>query len=253
MLIDNHCHLFLEYYSDLKVILNNALEKKVNLYINNGTNRDSNEEVLTTSNDYENVYGAIGIHPEEADNFVEADLDFIKNNLNNPKIVAIGEIGLDYHYSKDSKEKQIVLLEQQLKMAEEYNLPVIIHSRDATKDMIDILKKYKLKGIIHCFSGSYETAQIYLKMGFKLGINGVVTFKNSKLKEVLQRLDLKDIVLETDSPYLSPEPFRGKPNEPCNIYNIALFLTEIFGVSIEELAEVTSQNSREIFDKLPRA
>ena len=128
------------------------------------------------------------------------------------KVVGVGEIGLDYHYDNTYKEKQRDLFEKQLILAEKYNLPVVIHTRDATEDTINILKKHNSSGIIHCFSGSYETARIYLNLGYKLGIGGVVTFKNSKLPEVLRKISIDDIVLETDSPYLCPEPFRGKQN-----------------------------------------
>ena len=193
------------------------------------------------------MYGAIGIHPEYVDNYTKEDLFFIEKNLTNKKIVAIGEIGLDYHYTKDNKEKQIELFESQLKLAEKYNKPVIVHSREATKDTIDTLKKYKVKGVIHSFSGSFETACIYIKMGFLLGVNGVITFKNANIKEVYERIPLHNIVLETDSPYLAPVPYRGKKNEPANILVIAEFLASLYGVSISYLSEVTNENIARIF------
>src|SRR5699024_6836671 len=161
--------------------------------------------------------GALGIHPEYVENYTLDDIKFIEDNLNNPKIVAIGEIGLDYHYSKENKEEQIKLLELQLKLAEKYGVPVIIHSREATEDTINTLKKYKVRGVIHSFSGSLETAKIYIKMGYLLGINGVVTFKNCNLKDVLKEIPIENIVLETDSPYLTPVPFRGKQNNSSHI------------------------------------
>ena len=142
----------------------------------------------------------------------------------------------------------IELLESQLKIAETHNLPVIIHSREATEDTINTLKKYHIKGVIHSFSGSLETAKIYIKMGYLLGINGVITFKNSKLKEVIKELPLEHLVLETDSPYLTPEPFRGKPNEPARIKEIATFISELKGISLEELARITNENIMRIFD-----
>lgn len=248
MLIDTHAHIFEEYYSDIKSIIKNAQEKEVNIIINNGCDQKSNEEVI--KNLRPNFYGALGIHPEFVNNYDEFDILYIKQNLPNPYIVAIGEIGLDYHYEKESKEEQIKLFETQLSIAEKENIPVIIHSRDATLDTINCLKKFQVKGVIHSFSGSYETAQIYLKMGFKLGINGVITFKNSHLKDVIKRLSINDIVLETDSPYLTPVPFRGKKNESKNVYYIAKYLTEIFDISLEKLAEVTSRNALSIFDKI---
>lgn len=194
------------------------------------------------------MYIALGIHPESADTYQKEDLTFIEENLSNPKVIAIGEIGLDYHYTKENKTLQIKLLESQLKIAETHNLPVIIHSREATEDTINTLKKYHVKGVIHSFSGSLETAKIYIKMGYLLGINGVITFKNSKLKEVIKELPLEHLVLETDSPYLTPEPFRGKPNEPARIKEIATFISELKGISLEELARITNENIMRIFD-----
>ena len=216
--------------------------------INNGCDKKSNEEVLKLSTQYKNIYGALGIHPENVDTYKEEDLKEIENNLTNPKIIAIGEIGLDYHYTKENKNRQIELLEAQLQIAEKYNLPVIIHSREATEDTINTLKKYHVKGVIHSFSGSKETALIYIKMGYLLGINGVITFKNSKLKEVIKEIPLENIILETDSPYLTPEPFRGKRNEPKRILEIAKFICELKNISLEELSKITNENIKLIFD-----
>ncbi len=248
MFTDTHCHLFKEYFDDISFVLDKAKENKVNRYINNADNIKTSKEVLELIYKHHMMYGAIGIHPEHVDNYTKEDLDFIEKNLTNKKIVAIGEIGLDYHYTKDNKVKQIELFELQLKLAEKYNKPVIVHSREATKDTIDTLKKYKVKGVIHSFSGSYETACIYTKMGFLLGVNGVITFKNANIKEVYERIPLHNIVLETDSPYLAPVPYRGKKNEPANILVIAEFLSTLYGVSISYLSEVTNENIARIFD-----
>lgn len=247
---DTHCHLFNEYYSDLDQIIENAKEKNVGLFINNGCDHRSNIEVINHIKKYPFMYGAIGIHPESILEYKMSDIAFIENNLTNEKIVAIGEIGLDYHYTKEDKEKQIELLELQLKLAEKYNIPVIIHSRDATEDTIKILKKYNVKGTIHSFSGSLETAKIYIKMGYMLGINGVITFKNSKLKDVVKEIGLDHIILETDSPYLTPEPFRGKQNNPSHIYDIAKFISELFAVSIDEILVKTNENIKKTYSKI---
>ena len=248
MFTDTHCHIYKEYYENIDEILKRALESNINRVINNGCNRESNKEVLALANTYNNMYIALGIHPESADTYQKEDLTFIEENLSNPKVIAIGEIGLDYHYTKENKTLQIKLLESQLKIAETHNLPVIIHSREATEDTINTLKKYHIKGVIHSFSGSLETAKIYIKMGYLLGINGVITFKNSKLKEVIKEIPLERLVLETDSPYLTPEPFRGKPNEPARIKEIATFISELKGISLEELARITNENIMRIFD-----
>lgn len=250
MFIDTHAHIFKEYYgSNIDEVIKQAKEAGIGRIINNGCDAASNKEVMEML-DKKEIYGAIGIHPESVLSYSEEDITFIEQNIKNKKIVAIGEIGLDYHYSKDNKEEQIQLFEKQLKIAEENNLPVIVHSREATMDTIKSLQKFHLKGVIHSFSGSYETAQIYIKMGFKLGINGVITFKNSKLKEVIARISQEHIVLETDSPYLSPMPLRGKQNEPQNIKYIAAFVAEIYNINCSDLAEVTSQNACAIFDKI---
>jgi TatD DNase family protein len=194
------------------------------------------------------MYGAIGIHPESANEYTQDDLDFIEEHIKDNKIVAIGEIGLDYYWIKDNKDQQKELFEYQLKLAEKYNVPVIVHSREATQDTIDILKKYKVRGIIHSFSGSYEVAQIYIKMGFLLGINGVITFKNCNLKDVVSKLELSNIVLETDSPYLTPVPYRGKRNDPTKVMDIARFIAELKGITLEELSKEINGNLNRLFD-----
>ena len=248
MFTDTHCHIYKEYYESIDEIIKNAQNHDVNRMINNGCDEKSNEEVIDLISKYPNMYGAIGIHPEGVDTYKESDLTYIENHLNAKKIIAIGEIGLDYHYTKNNKEKQIALFETQLKLAEKYSLPVIIHNREATEDTISTLKKYQIKGVIHSFSGSYETAQIYIKMGYLLGINGVITFKNSKLKEVIKKIDIKNIILETDSPYLTPEPYRGKRNEPARIDDIAKFICDLKDISKEELTRITNENIKRIFD-----
>ncbi len=250
MLIDTHCHLYSEYYSDIDDIVNLAKKSNVNILINNGCDSKSNKEVIDLLDKYKNMYGAIGIHPEEVENYSLDDIKFIEDNLNNKKVVAIGEIGLDYHYSKENKEKQIKLFELQLDIANKYKVPVIIHSRDATEDTINILRKYNIKGVIHSFSGSLETAKIYIKMGFLLGINGVVTFKNCNLKDILVNIGLNNIILETDSPYLTPVPYRGKQNNPSHILDIAKYISEIFNVSLEEVSKITTKNVLDLYNKI---
>ncbi len=247
MFCDTHCHLFQEYYEDIDEIIKLAKENRVNRMIVAGCDDKSNKEVLSLLEKGE-IYGTLGVHPEEVESFKESDLEFIEKNLSHPKIIAIGEIGLDYHYEKETKEKQIKLFELQLALAEKYDLPVVIHSREATQDTIECLKKYKVKGVIHSFSGSLETAKIYIKMGFLLGINGVITFKNCNLKDVIKEVDLHSIVLETDSPYLTPVPFRGKRNEPSKVLTIADYVSEIYHVSRETLSEITNANIQRVFD-----
>ncbi len=248
MFTDTHCHLFEEYYEDIEKIYDEMKKNKIYRIINNGTDDKSNKEVLKKINEYEWMYGAIGIHPEVVEEYDEEDLTFIEKNIKNKKIVAIGEIGLDYHYSKENKDKQKKLFEKQLQLAEKYNMPVIVHSRDATLDTIECIKKYKVKGVIHSFTGSYETANIYIKMGFLLGVNGVVTFKNCSFIDVLKKIGIDNIILETDSPYLTPVPFRGMKNDPSHIIDIAIFLEKELGIKREEIARITEDNIKGCFD-----
>ena len=248
MYIDTHCHLSMEDYLDIDKVIEENKDALVEKIVVSGCSRESIEEVMDLKDKYDMVYVTIGYHPEYADTVTESDLDYLKSLLGEKKVVGIGEIGLDYHYTKENKDKQIWLFEEQLKIADAFNLPVVIHSRDATMDTINILKKYKVKGIIHCFSGSLETANIYISMGFLLGIGGVVTFKNSKLKDVVKEVPLESIVLETDSPYLTPVPFRGKINSSKYLEYIANFIADIKNISVDELAEITSRNASSLFD-----
>ena len=247
MFTDTHCHISKEYYENIDVIIENAQSNGITKMINNGTNLTNNKEVLALCQNYRCMYASIGFHPEDIATFKEEDLTIIEENID--KIVAIGEIGLDYHYLPCNKEKQKELLIKQLSIAEKYNKPVIIHTRDAFQDTIDILQRFpKVCGVIHCFTGTLKEAQEYLKLGFKLGIGGILTFKNSNLKEIIDKLPLTSFTLETDSPYLAPVPLRGKLNEPANIRYIAEFITTIKHITMEELSKITEENVRNIFD-----
>lgn len=249
MLIDSHAHIYSEYYDDIKSILVDTKEQGIYYIISSGVDMESNKELLNLSSKYNELYITLGIHPENSNQYIESDITFIENNLQNDKVIAIGEIGLDYHYEGYDQNQQIELFEKQLSMAEKYNIPVVIHSREATLDTISILKKYNVKGVIHSFSGSLETAKEYIKMGFVLAINGVVTFKSAKIKDVIKDLGIEYFVLETDSPYLTPEPLRGLQNKPGNVKYIAKFLADYLGLTENEVAKVTSNNVCKIFDK----
>ena len=247
MFIDTHCHISKEYYSDIDFILEGNIKADVNPIIISSSTPQDLKETLSLLATYSNLYASIGYHPEVADSITDDDLKFLEEHLKNKQVVAIGEIGLDYYYTKQNKDKQKKLFEQQLQLAEKYHLPVVIHSRDATNDTIETLKKYKVIGSIHCFSGSLETAKEYLAMGYYLGIGGVVTFKNSKLKETVKEIPLNRILLETDSPYLSPEPFRGQQNSSKNIPIIAIKIAQIKQTSLEEVATKTTTNAIKLF------
>ena len=249
MFIDTHCHLSIDDYDDIeKVIVDNRNAGIIKIIIS-GCTRDSIIESLSLSEKYEDVYVSIGYHPSEADTTTIEDIIRLEEQIKNSKVVAIGEIGLDYHYGKDNIQKQQYLFRRQLAMADRHSLPVVIHSRDATLDTINILKEFpNVKGDIHCFSGSLETAKIYLSMGYYLGIGGVVTFKNSKLSSVIKEIGLDNILLETDSPYLTPEPNRGKKNSSKYIPDIAKYLAETLNITIDEVSKKTIENTYALFD-----
>ena len=249
MLIDTHCHIFEEYYDDIDSVVEKARDAGILMLVVNGIDRRTNEEVLKLVSKYDIVYGALGIQPEAVDSVVDEDFDFIERHINDRKIVAIGEIGLDYHYDID-REKQRNVFERQLLLAQKYNKPVIVHSRECIQETYNTLKEFNVRGIMHCYSGSAEMAREFCKIGFLLGIGGIATFKNaSKIVEVIKNTDMEYLVLETDSPYLSPEPYRGKKNEPINVEIILRKICEIKQLDFNEGSVVTSNNALGLFDK----
>ena len=248
MLVDTHCHIYKEYYEDIDSLLDKLNNSGISKVINNGCNFKTSNEVMELSNIYDNMYFTIGLHPEENLSELDNVVELIMDNLNNKKFIGIGEIGLDYYWNKENKEEQIKVFEIQLNIAQEYNLPVIIHSRESTGDMLSILKKYNLRGIIHCFNGSVEVAREYIKMGYKLGINGVITFKNCKLIDVIRKVGIDNIVFETDSPYLTPVPDRGKKNDPSYVNVIVDFISNELGIDREMLVNISNKNVCDIFD-----
>lgn len=248
-LIDTHCHLNKEYYENVETVINDAVSDNVEYLIVSSCSPENWEENINLINKYKNVYLNISLHPEYGNEEIDYDLyleQMKKIIKSNSKIIAIGEIGLDYHYDNTNKDRQKDLFIKQIMLAKEYKLPIVIHTRDATKDTIDILKKFNIKGIIHCFSGSLETAREYINMGFYLGIGGVVTFKNSKLKDVIKEIGLDSIVLETDSPYLSP--IRGNKNFPKNIKIVAEYIASLLNISVEEVSKKTTLNVKKIYN-----
>ncbi len=248
MFTDTHCHITKNEYDDYERIINDLKVNNIKRIIINGYNLDSNKEVIKLINKYDNVYGAIGIHPNYIEEVSSELIEFIEDNINHPKVIAIGEIGLDYYRNKDLKQQQLEMFNKILTIASKNNKAVIIHNRDATSDIISNLKKHNVNGIIHCFSGSVETANEYIKLGFKLGINGILTFKNSNLGNTISKIDIKNILLETDAPYLSPEPVRATKNEPKNIIYIAEKLAEIYDVSLHNLSKKLEENFHDTFD-----
>ena len=250
MLIDTHCHLSREYYDDIsKVILENK-KSGIRKMIVSSCEVSEYDEVISYSKEYDIVYLSLGIHPEFASTTTDDDLELLKNLLTNTKkVVAVGEIGLDYHYTKENKEEQKELFRKQMAIAYSLGLPVVIHSRDAVSDTIDILREFpNVKGVIHCFSSSLEVAKIYKSMGYKLGIGGVVTFKNSNLSKTLEKLSIDDVVLETDSPYLTPEPYRGKQNSSKYLIYVLKKISLIYGITEKEAMDVINNTTKKVFN-----
>lgn len=249
MYIDTHCHLSRDDYENIDNVILENRKNGVSKIIVSGCTEDSIMESIELAKKYEDIYLTLGYHPSEAMVATDFLLQQLEGHIcNNSKVVGIGEIGLDYYYGKETKELQILLFEKQLRLAEKLHLPVVIHSRDAIEDTLNILEKYNVSGVIHCFSGSIEVAKRFLKMGFLLGIGGVVTFKNSRLFEVVQQVGLSSIVLETDSPYLTPDPYRGCKNSSKYIPIIAQRIADICGVLSSDVAKCTSDNASKVFD-----
>lgn len=240
-MIDTHCHISTEYYDDIDSIVNN-----MNGYmITAGVDDDTNLEVIDLVSKYDKLFGVIGIQPEEVKKFSNKSIEIIEKNINNPKIVGVGEIGLDYYWDDTYKDEQIKVFKKMMDIARKYNKTVVIHSREAIKDTFDIISEYSdVKCVLHCYSSSVEMAREFIKKGVMLGIGGVLTFKNSKkLVEVVKEIPIEYLLLETDSPYLSPEPYRGKQNIPNNIEIVAQKIAEIKKISVEDVLKITTDNA----------
>ena len=249
MLIDSHCHILSSEYENVDDVLSSVFKSETKKIILSGFDVKSSVEAIKIASKNENVYASIGIGPENIDDYSDDNFKVISDLAKCDKVVAIGEIGLDYYWTTDNKDKQKLIFSKMLQLAKDNKLPVVIHSRDSIYDTYELLKKYKVNGIMHCYSGSYEMARKFIDLGFLIGVGGIVTFKNSKkIKEIVEKLDLCNISLETDSPYLTPEPYRGIKNTPCNISLIASKIAEIKSVSFEEVSEITGHNVMAKFD-----
>jgi TatD DNase family protein len=249
-MIDTHCHVYEEEMSNYKEIIEECNKKDISMIIN-AINIETSKDIIELSKKYKNVYAAIGLNYDTIDSVVEEDLIKLEELIKKEKINAIGEIGLDYYWTKDNKDKQIKFFKAQLELAKKYDLPVIVHARESIQDVFNIIKEYGIKkGTMHCYSGSLEMAKEFIKLGFKIGIDGPITYKsNKKGVAVVKNIDLKDILLETDSPYLTPEPYRGKQNEPSYIPFILRKISELKGIGEDEVNDVTTSNVIRLFDK----
>lgn len=252
MIIDTHAHYDDEAFDEDRDILLKEMSKNgIGLIVNMGASLRGCRDTIALTEQYDFIYGGIGVHPSDTAELDEDSFQWLKEKLGQPKIVAVGEIGLDYHYPEPSVQVQKQWFERQLELAREVKLPVVIHSREAAKDTLDMmqaLRAEEIGGVIHCFSYGVEMAREYVNMGFYIGVGGVITFKNGKkLKEVVEYLPLDRIVLETDCPYLSPEPNRGKRNSSLNLTYVVDEIARIKGISQEEVISVTEENARKLY------
>lgn len=253
MLFDTHTHLdATQFDEDREEVIARAVEQGVTRMINIGFNRETIPTTMKLAESYDFIYAAVGWHPQDAITMQEGDLDWIAELCKHEKVVAIGEIGLDYYWDTSPKEVQHEVFRKQIGLARSLGMPICIHNRDAHEDVVKILreeKAHEVGGVMHSYSGSWEIAKMCLDMGFHLSFGGPITFKNAKQpKEVLAKTPLDRLLIETDSPYLTPHPFRGKRNESAHVRLVAEMAAELKGLSFEEIAQITTQNALERFD-----
>jgi TatD DNase family protein len=252
MIFDTHAHYDDEAFEeDRDELLNSLFHQGIEAVTNVGASIKTSQNTMKLIDQYSNVYGAIGVHPNETAELNEEKIAWLKEQSSHSKVVAIGEIGLDYYWDEPDRDTQKKWFIRQLALAREVNLPIIIHSRDAAKDTLDIMKaerSQELGGVIHCFSYGKEMAREYLNMGFYLGIGGVLTFKNAKkLKEVVEYMPIEQLVLETDCPYLAPVPNRGKRNSSLNLSYVVAEISSIKNIPQEEVIRITNENARNMY------
>lgn len=252
MIIDTHAHYDDDQFDpDREELLAGMKAGGIELIINAGSTVASWDRILKMTEQYPFLYGALGVHPDEVGDLDEEQFQRLGRLIDNEKIKAVGEIGLDYYWDKEKHEIQKKWFIRQLQLAREKNMPVIIHSREAAADTMEIMKEYAagMKAVIHCYSYSPEMAKEYVRMGYYIGVGGVVTFKNArKLKETVEQIPLENIVLETDAPYLAPEPNRGKRNSSLYLPYVARTIAEIKGTTEETVVQLTRKNSKKLFD-----
>ncbi|MFA4911745.1 MAG: TatD family hydrolase [Desulfobacteria bacterium] len=252
MLVDSHAHLDLpEFDDDRDEVIKRAKESGIDYILTIGINSESCSKAITLADSYDFIYASIGIHPHDAKDVDEDTYAVLKSLANNKKVLAFGEIGLDFYRNLSPKGIQIKRFREQINLANELKLPVIIHNRDAHKETLEILKEEGAKnlgGIIHCFSGDYSMAKSCIDMGFYISIPGTITFpKAVELQDIVKKLPLSKIMIETDCPFLTPVPYRGKRNEPSFVRYVAEKIASLKDTSLEEVAEITSQNFRSLF------
>ncbi|OUR96234.1 hydrolase TatD [Halobacteriovorax marinus] len=251
-IFETHCHL--DYLKDMELdeILEKSLAHNVDKIITITVAPENLNSVLALASQYESVYCTQGVHPHEALKFDDSTVDLIKENLSNPKVVAVGEIGLDFYYNKSPKEKQIEVFKRQLEIAIEFDKPVVIHTRDADPETIEILNEFaprmKSKGVIHSFTSSLELAKVAIDLGFHIGFNGISTFKTAEnVREVLRMCPIDRVLLETDAPFLTPDPYRGKENAPYYLPFIAEHVAKVKEIELNSVLKTCYENSLKCF------
>ncbi len=250
MLFDTHAHLNSEKYrkEDLPNLVKKALDNGVNKIVVNGYDLKSSRDAVRIANMFDGVYATVGIHPLDIDCFNDSAIDELTKLASDDKVVAIGEIGIDLYYDKSQKEEQIAIFKKQLDLACKLNLPVTIHSRDALDITFNVLSEFDCKGIMHCYSGSLEYACKFIDLGYYISIAGPVTFKNAKTaKEVAKNLDINRLLIETDAPYLTPHPYRGKVNDSSYLVYIAKEIANLRNMNYDDLCQITYQNAIDIY------
>ncbi len=260
MLVDSHCHLDYPDYDDegLEAVLNRAKEQGVEKFLTISTNLVVFDKVLAVAKKFPDVYCTVGTHPHHADEAPEIEFsreDIVKLT-HDKEVVGVGETGLDYFYEHSPKEEQKQALVKHIEAAIETNLPLVVHTRDADADIVDILKSAgegKLRGVVHCFSGDENLARAALDLGFYISVSGIITFKTAnEIREAIKYVPMDRLMVETDCPYLAPVPYRGKRNEPAYVTHTAMTLSEIKEVSIDEVSDATTQNFFDLFSKIER-
>ena len=250
MLIDTHVHLNSHKFKDnLNEVIQRALNNDVKKMIVVGFDTETNKRAIELAEEYEFIYATVGFHPTDAKDIKDSDFSLLRKQLNHSKVVGVGECGLDFYWDKEHIDEQIIVFQKQIELSLEMNLPLIIHMRDASEATYNVLSEYEnLKGIMHCYSGSAEMANLFIDLGLHISLGGPVTFKNGhKPKKVAETVSLDKLLIETDSPYLSPHPFRGKTNEPSRVKLVAEEIARLKNITYQEVAITTSKNALRLF------
>jgi len=253
MLIDSHAHLDdRRFNKDRDKLIKSLKQNDISLVINIGADVSTSIKSVKLAEKYENIYAAVGVHPHSAKEMDDSTIEVLRAFAKRDKVVAIGEIGLDFHYDNSPRDVQRKRFIEQIGLAKELDLPIVVHSRDADQETFDILKEEadeKLRGVLHCYSGSAEMAKEYIDLGFYISLAGPVTFKNArKPKEVAKSVPIDKLLIETDAPYLTPEPHRGKRNEPIYVRHVASMIAELRDMSFEDVGRITSENTKRLFN-----